>query len=149
MDVRIDGDRSSAENWTRAQMVPSDQLPALSEAQRTVAAKLHLSAESYARSVYAGELERRELEKRAEAAGRLIESLAVRRVPGARLERVWWKTFDGKLRFDLSLRGSEASIVVAEPLIEGLLDGSVPEAEEQLARLVARTLPANWLAQVS
>ena len=149
MDVYVDGNRSSIENWTRAQTAPVQELPALTEEQKTVAGKLGLKDESYARSLYAGELERKNLEKKAEQAARLVERFASQKVPGLRVEQVWLKTFDRKFRFDVDLNGSSALIFVSEDLIDDLLESGSRAAEEQIKRIIDVNLPASWTVRAS
>jgi|SRR5579885_3533557 len=149
MDIRIDGSRSSSENWMRAQTAPAQELPVLTEEQKLAANRLGLSSEAYARSFYAGELERKNLEGKAERAAQLIEKLAARKFPGLKIIRVWLKTFDGKFRFDVSLNGSDALIFAAEDLIDELLEQGSKTAEEQIERIIELSLPASWRARAS
>jgi len=149
MDIRIDGNRSSRENWMRAQTAPVQDLPALTEEQKLAANRLGLNDEAYARSFYAGELERKDLEGKAERAAQLIEKLAARKFPGLKIARVWLKTFDGKFRFDVSLNSSSALIFAAEDLIDELLERGSKTAEEQIERIIDLSLPASWTARAS
>jgi hypothetical protein len=149
MEIRVDGNRSSIENWARAQAAPPQELPKLTEEQRIVAGKLGLSDESYARSLYAGDLERKNLEKKARQAAQLIERLASQRIPGLRVDDVWLKTFDRKLRFDVVLNGSSALIFVSEDLIDELFENGSTSAEEQIARIIDVSLPESWMVRAS
>ena len=149
MEIRVDGNRSSAENWMRAQNASIRELPILSPEQKTVANKLGLCDEDYARSAFAGDLERENLKKKAQQAARLIGQLASRKVPGIRVESVWLKTFDRKFRFDLEFNGSDALIFVSEDLIDELFESGSRLAEEQLLRIVDLGLPSAWTAMAS
>jgi hypothetical protein len=149
MDIRVDGNRSSRENWARAQTAPVQELPALTAEQRMAADRLGLSSEAYARSFYAGELERKVLEGKAEQAAQLIEKLAEPKFPGLKVVRVWLKTFDGKFRFDVNFNGSEALIFAAEDLIDELLERGSKAAEDQIERVIELSLPAGWRAKAS
>jgi hypothetical protein len=149
MDIRVDGNRSSIENWAKAQTTPIQELPALTEEQRVVARKLGLKDESYARSLYAGDLERKNLEKKAEQAAQVIERLASQKVPGLRVDGVWLKTFDRKFRFDVDLNGSSALIFVSEDLIDELFENGSRSSEEQIARIIDVSLPESWMVRAS
>ena len=149
MDIRVDGNRSSIENWATAQAASVQDLPALTEEQRIVAGKLGLKDESYARSLYAGDLERKSLEKKAKQAAELVERLASRKVPGLRVDDVWLKTFDRKFRFDVDLNGSSAPIFVSEDLIDELFENGSRSAEEQIVRIIDISLPGSWMVRAS
>jgi len=149
MDIRIDGNRSTAENWMLAQNASKELLPALSEAQKTVADELRTSHEAYARSVYAVDLSRNDLVAKAERAGRAIERIAQRKVPGIAVDSVWLKTFAGKFRFDLNLDRNHTAMWVNEDVIDELLESGSRTAEEQLARVVEYSLPTDWIAKAS
>jgi hypothetical protein len=149
MEIRVDGNRSSAENWTRAQTASVQELPSLSQAQKSVAAKLGLKDEDYARSVLAGDLERKDLEKRAEQAAQVIERLTPRNIAGLRVNSVWLKTFDGKSRFDVDFNESHTLVFVAEDLINELLETGSKLAEERIARIIDLSLPTAWATRAS
>ncbi len=149
MEIRVDGNRSSAENWMQAQKVSLQLLPELSNEQKIVADKLGISHEAYARSQYAGDLTRNDLAKKAELAAHLIERLAQAKVPGLVVDAVWLKTFDGKFRFELECNHSRALIWINEDLVDELLESGSKTAEEQIARIVEYGLPASWMAKAS
>jgi hypothetical protein len=149
LDIYVDGNRSSIENWMRAQTTPMQELPPLSEEQKTVAGKLGLKDESYARSLYAGDLERKNLERKAEQAAQLLVRIASQKVSGLRVEQVWLKTFDRKFRFDVDLNGKTALIFVSEDLIDDLLENGSRAAEEQLNRIIDVSLPPSWTVRAS
>lgn len=149
MEIRVDGNRSSSENWMRAQTASVQELPLLSHEQKSVAAKLGLDNEAYARSVLAGDLERKDLEKKAQQAAQLIERLAPRKISGLRVDSVWLKTLDGKFRFDVEFNGSHALIFVSEDLVNELLESGSKLAEEQITRIIDLGLPASWATRAS
>ena len=149
MDIRIDGNRSTAENWMLAQNASKDILPVLSEAQKTVADKLRISHEDYARSVYAGDLTRDELKAKTERAARLIERMAQSRVPDLTVDSAWLKTFDGKFRFDFDVNRNHTAIWVDEDVVDELLESGSKTAEEKLARIVESGLLASWTVKAS
>jgi|SRR5665213_3959641 len=149
MDIRIDGNRSSAENWMLAQNASKELLPALDDAEKTVADQMGISHEAYARSMYAVDLTRNELKEKVERATRLIERIAQSKVPGLTVDSAWLKTLDGKFRFDFGLNRSRAAIWVAEDLVDKFLESGSRTMEEQLARIVESGLPASWTVKAS
>jgi hypothetical protein len=133
----------------RAQTAPVHDLPLLNEEERSVAAKLGFNSEDYARSILAGNLERKDLERKAEQAAQVIERLASRDVPGLRVRSVWLKTLDGKFRFDIDFNGSSSVVFVSEDAMNDLLESGSRAAEENISRILDYGLPANWKARAS
>jgi hypothetical protein len=149
MEIRVDGSRSSSENWMRAETAPLQELPELSAEQRAAAASLGVRDEDDARNVLAFELERKDLEIKAQQAAHVIERLASEKVPTLRVDGVWLKTLDGKFRFDVESAGSHSLIFVSEDLMNDLLESGSRIAEESIARIVDYSLPASWVARPS
>ena len=149
MEIRIDGNRSSSENWMRAQIASAEELPKLSDGERAVAEKLGFGAEAYARSLYASDLEQASLKEKVERAARAVERIARRRVPEIGIERGWLKTFEGKFRFDLDLQGDRATVSVDEEVIDDLLDSGCGDSEERIGRIIDFAVPASWMARAS
>lgn len=149
MEILVDGNRSSLENWTRAQKAPLDVLPALSDGDRVAAQQLHMSPEMYARSLYAVDLERSGLEQRAMLAGRAVERLAAKRIPGVQVTRIEWNTLAGKFRFGLEYRGNAAEVVAVEDVLSNLLESGSAEAESCLERVIEYAVPTGWTMRAS
>ena len=149
MEIRIDGNRSSSENWMRAQIASAEELPKLSDEERAVAAKFGSDYEGLARAIYAANLEHENLKEKAEKAARVVERIARRRVPEVNIGRVWLKTFEGKLRFDLDLQGDRSTIFVDEEVVDDLLDSGCSDAEDRIGRIIDFALPASWMARAS
>jgi len=136
MDIRVDGYRSTPENWLYAQKVSPRDLPALGPAEQEVAEKLGLSSEDYARSQLAGDLTRGELSKRAERVGVLVTSWLRRHGTPGHVREVWFKTFEGKFRVGVEVSGKTVFCLIDEDVIEALLEVGSPQAERQLERLL-------------
>ncbi|MGO8719973.1 MAG: hypothetical protein ACLQMO_12255 [Acidobacteriaceae bacterium] len=117
--------------------------------KKTVADKLRISHEDYARSVYAGDLTRNELGAKAKRAGRLVERIARSRVPDVHVDSAWLKTIDGKFRFDLDFNRSRTAIWVAEDLVDEFLESGSRIAEEKIARSIESALPESWSVKAS
>ncbi len=56
MEIRIDGNRSSSENWISAQSASVAELPHLTPEQQKFAAKFGMSSDAFARRVLAEDL---------------------------------------------------------------------------------------------
>ncbi len=149
MEIRVDGNRSSSENWMRAQTASAGELPHLTPKQQEFAAKFGMSSDAFARRVLAEELGRKDLRQRAEQAARLIERLASKKGISLRVDQVWVKTLEGKLRFDVESASKHALIFVSEELMDELFESGSPSAEERISRIIDVSLPDSWLAQAS
>lgn len=149
MEVYVDGNRTSSENWLRAQTAPIEELPPLTEGEKIVAGKFGQTDETYARTLYAGDLERVNLGQKAVKAARILERFASQKAPGVQVDRVWLKTFEGKFRFDISLNGSSTLISISEELLDDLLEKGSRSAEEGISRIIEFNLPASWTAHAS
>jgi hypothetical protein len=137
MDIRVDGYRSSNEDWIKAHQVPADALPPITEEESLVAGKLGISAEGYQRSKYAGDLSRPALEQRADVVGEIVaEWLRERRVSGE-VVGVWLRTFEGKYRVEVKLHDGSKLIFIREELVDDLLEGGSEAALDNLNRLLA------------
>ena len=149
MEVRIDGSRSSSENWLRASLVSSQELPNISADEQKIAKKLGISAESYARSRYAGELSAGELQQKAEKLGRFVQQwLAARHVAGS-VDFVWLKTFEGKYRIDVDLNGKNVLIFTEEALVDEVLERGSHKAERELQHVLELNLLPEEAARAS
>jgi hypothetical protein len=136
MEIRVDGYRSTNENWLIAHRVPVGELPPITPEETQVAEKLGIPAEEYLRSRYAGDLSRGELEKRAEVVGNLVERWLSQRGLSGTVLSVWLKTFEGKFRVEIAGPEGVQLLFLKEDLIDGLLDSGSREAQESLDRLM-------------
>ncbi len=149
MEVRIDGSRSSSENWLRASLASSRELPSISADEQEIAKKLGISAESYARSRYAGELSAGELQQKAEKLGLFVQQwLAARQVAGL-VDFVWLKTFEGKYRIDVDLNGKKVLIFTEESLVDEVLERGSHQAERELQHVLELNLLPEEAARAS
>ena len=149
MDIYVDGNRSSIENWAVAQAAPLSDLPIMNEQQKATAAGLGISEESYARSFYAGELESKFLAEKAAKVAQLVESLAQQWAPGLQIESVWLKTFEGKFRLDARWNGRSFLVFLREEVVDELFESGSRQAEEQIARVVEVSLLTAKAARAS
>ena len=144
MEVRVDGSRSSSENWLRASLISSRELPKLGADEEEVARKLGISVESYARSRYAGDLTTLELEQRAEKLGRVIQAWLVARQIQGSVDFVWLKTFEGKYRIDVEVKGKHTLIFIDESLVDEMFESGSVQAERGFQHILElNLLPAE------
>ncbi|HTF62550.1 MAG TPA: hypothetical protein VK638_07545 [Edaphobacter sp.] len=149
MEVVVTGWRSSNQDWSRAQQWPLQDLPPLTAEQKTVAHKLGISEEDYARSAYAGELSRQELIEKAERFGRLIESQIREIRANSSVEEVVLKTFDGKFQVLALVDGHKVRLEMDEDMVDDLLRSGSGELETRLKRIIDFNLPVSGSARAS
>jgi hypothetical protein len=149
MEIQIDGNRSSSENWLESHRIPVQDLPAISEDEQRVAEKLSISAEEYRRSKYASELTKKQLELRASKVGQLVQNwLRSRRLSGE-TKGVWLKTFDGKYRVDVDVDGVGQQVLLSEELMDDILDSGSYEAQRSFDRALMANFGTREAAQAS
>jgi hypothetical protein len=149
MDIRVDGYRSTNEDWLTAHRIPFDELPPITDEEKQVAKKLGISAEEYLRSRYAGDLSRKELERRAEVVGALLERWLIQRGLSGTVVGVWLKTLEGRFRVEIERPDGIQIVFLKEDLINDLLDSGSREAQEGLDRLLAANFGFSEAAQAS
>ncbi len=149
MEIRIDGNRSSSENWLESHRIPVQELPAISEDEQRVAEKLAISAEDYRRSKYASELTKKQLELRAMKVGQLVGSWLRSHHVKAEIKAVWLKTFDGKYRIDVDVDGVAQSVIITEDLMDDILDAGSQEAQRSFDRVLTSNFGLHEVAQAS
>jgi hypothetical protein len=149
MEIRVDGYRSTNENWLTAHRIPSSELPPITPEEEQVAEKLRISPEEYLRSRYAGDLSRGDLEKRAEVVGNLVAQWLSRHGLSGTVVSVWLKTYEGKFRLEIAGPEGIQMLFLKEDLIDDLLDSGSREAQESLDRLLTANFGRAEVTQVS
>jgi hypothetical protein len=149
MQVFVEGSRSTSDDWLSAQQLPASELPSLSAEQKSVAEKLGVSPEDYARSAKAGEMTRHELHAKTETFGSVLERKIRDRVPNASVESVALLTFEGKFRVVAVVGGKHVRLQIDEELVDDLLQSGSPELETRLDRIIDLNLPNSAAARAS
>jgi hypothetical protein len=149
MRVIVTGWRSSNEDWLQAQQQPVQELPRLSGDQKATAAKLGISEEDYARSVYASELSRRELSAKGERFGELLQTVMRERRPDASVHTIELRTFDGTFQIVAIAGNRDVRFRIGEELVDNLLGSGSKELEANLARIVDLNLPSTGTMRAS
>jgi hypothetical protein len=149
MEIRVDGYRSTNENWLAAHRIPSSELPPITLEEEQVAEKLGISAEEYLRSRVAGDLSRGELEQRAEVVGNLVNRWLSQRALSGTVVSVWLKTLEGKFRVEIAGPEGIQLLLLKEDLISDLLDAGSREAQGSLDRLLTANLGRAEATQAS
>src|SRR5581483_9045372 len=107
MEIAVDGWRAGAAERELARSLPSDQLPRLTDEQRSVAKKLGIPEEEYAHSVVADERNRDALLIKTERLARLLEQRIERVGIGAHVNRVTLRTIQDRFDVEIQINRSE------------------------------------------
>jgi hypothetical protein len=98
----VDGGQIYPDEWKQSREIPKEELPPLSDGQRATAKSLGISEEAYARTSVGQERTAKKLLVKVEMFGRLLARKLRDLGSNATVERVFWRTSEGK--FDVSVR---------------------------------------------
>ena len=117
--------------------MPATAVPAVSPEEHRVAQALSLTDEEYARSKYAIEKTRLQLQVRAGRLGEFVNALFESKQSVTRVRRVWFNTYRGVYRVDLKSESSEFQVAIPEDIADAVLDGGSVTAITQMESLLA------------
>lgn len=140
MEISVQGWKASPSDWEAVRKLPKDQLPPLTEEQRTVAHKLGISEEDYARSALAGERTQNALLATTETFARLLQKKLQDIGSKATVENVVLQTLEGRFEVLLRLNGNLLPLRIQEGIVNDLFEGGSAEAEEKLSRILRSTV---------
>jgi hypothetical protein len=149
MEVLVDGSRTNPDLWLESQTMPSAAVPSVSPEEHRVAQALSLTDEEYARSKYAIEKTRLQLQSRAERLGKIVNLLLSSNQSSGEVRKVWFNTFRGVYRIDLDENSSEFQIAIPEDVVDAVLDGGSAHGKAQIEALLAGHLAAAPAARAS
>jgi hypothetical protein len=140
MEIAVDGWRAGAAEREVARSLTPEQLPRLTDQQRTVAKKLGIPEDDYARSVVAGERNRDALLVKTERLARLLEQRIQSSGIGVRINRVTLRTVQDRFDVELQINGRALPLRIDEAVVDEYFDNGSNEAEEKLGHIVDRAL---------
>lgn len=140
MEIAVDGWRAGAAERELARSLPSDQLPRLTAEQRSVAKKLGIPEEEYARSVVAGERNRDALLIKTERLARLLEQRIDGLGIGAHVNRVTLRTIQDRFDVEIQINGRVLPFRIEESVVDDYFENGSKEAEERLGQILDRAL---------
>ncbi len=108
-------------DWQKANTLPKEELPRLTEIQRERARTLRVPDQAYAIALKAGELARKRLEGEMERVEGLIASAAKRR--GAEVTVVIWDFVESQFKFLARQNGREREHTIPGAIVDDLLLG--------------------------
>jgi hypothetical protein len=141
-DVIVQGYSTSVEDWAKANRVPGDSLPQLTEGQKAFARKFGVKEEDFARSVLAGRYGSKRLVADAERFAFLFREVVAElaKQNDIRIVQVFYSAFDRRFTCHLREGSKEFSIEMSSALVADHLDSGAPSLREDLKRLLAEKI---------
>jgi hypothetical protein len=132
VEIIIEGWRAGGQERKEAAGVPATQLPELTVEQKSVAKKMGISEEDYARSAYAGKRNQdRLIEKTRRFAGILGERLQTLS-EGARIDRIRLVTIEHEYSIELSVNDRRIFFRVPEEMVDDFIEGGSADVGRQI-----------------
>jgi hypothetical protein len=122
MEIIIEGWRAGGDERKEAASVPANQLPPLTDEQKSVAKKMGIAEEDYARSAYAGRRNQQRLIEKTRRFGEILEAKLGSKVQGARIDRIRLLTIEHEYRIELSVEGKKVLFRVAEDMVDDFME---------------------------
>jgi hypothetical protein len=138
MEIAVDGWRAGATDWDAVRNLPAEQLPKLNDEQRSVARKLGLSEQDYARSLVAGERNREVLLAKTEKLARLLTQRLTTLGIHGQVNRVTLRTIQDRFDVEVQLDARSIPLRIDETVVDDYFDRGTAEAEQQLAHILNR-----------
>jgi|SRR5712692_914463 len=136
MEIAVEGIRVSPRHWQNVRKLPKAALPRLTDAQKTVAQKMGISEEDYARSAMAGEETQQNLLAKTEKFARLLEERIKAHDARAKVSRVALITIEHRFEVVAVVNGAKLSLRIDESLVDDLFESGSAEAEKSLDRVI-------------
>src|SRR3954452_13109407 len=133
MEIAVDGWRAGAAERDAVRNLRTEDLPHLTEEQRTVAKKLGISEQDYARSVVAGERNREALLAKTERLARLLDQRIAALGIDGRINRVTLRTIQDRFDVEVQVNGKVLPLRIEETLVDDYFDNGSADSEERLA----------------
>lgn len=140
MEIAVDGWRAGSADREVARALLPEQLPRLTHEQRSVARKLGIPEEEYARSLVAGQRSHEALLAKTERLARLLAKLLKEMNATVTVENITLRTFEEK--FDVLLRSGTTAIPlrISEDIVDELFERGSEDAERRIARVLQTAL---------
>ncbi len=132
MEITIEGWRAGGEEREEAAGLPADQLPPLTSDQKSVAKKLGISEEDYARSAYAGKRNQDRLIDKTRRFAEILEERLQSISEGARIDRIRLVTIEHEYRIEIRLNNGKLFFRVPEEMVDDFIEGGSAEIGRQI-----------------
>ncbi|HXZ28079.1 MAG TPA: hypothetical protein VEG08_08795 [Terriglobales bacterium] len=140
MEIAVDGWRASLGAWQAVRNVPREQLPQLTPEQQTVARKMGIPEEDYARSAMAGERTREALLQKTQRLAHALGERIRRSGLAVTVNRVLLRTIEQRFDVQLQVNGRTVPLTIEESIVDDYFDSGSASAEESLGRILDRAL---------
>jgi len=132
MEIVIEGWRSGSEERKEAASVPAGELIPLTDEQKSVAKKMGISEEDYARSAYAGKRNQDRLINKTRRFAGILEERLREISEGARIDRIRLVTIDHEYRIEITLNGRKLFFRLPEEMVDDFIEGGSAEIGRQI-----------------
>jgi hypothetical protein len=134
LEITIEGWRAGGEERKEAASVPANQLPSLTAEQKSVARKMGIAEEDYARSAYAGKRNQERLLRKTQRFGEILENKVRSISENAEIERIRLVTIDHEYRIDLRVGEQRLIFRVPEEMVDDFIEGGSAEVGRSIER---------------
>jgi hypothetical protein len=139
-NIFVSGSTGSVEDWQRAMNAPKSELPKLNEEQRSVARKMGMSEEEYARGVLVGQYgERREVERGRQLGQRIEEIVGGLGAP-YRLEALIREGVKFRWVARIDTLKEPKNIAIGMELADDIIDSGVVQDLDRLKAIILEAL---------
>ena len=132
MEIVIEGWRAGSEERKEAASVPAGQLVPLTDEQKSVAKKMGISEEDYARSAYAGRRNQDRLIDKTRRFAEILEERLQSISEGARIDRIRLVTIEHEYRIEIRLSNRKLFFRVSEEMVDDFIEGGSAEIGRQI-----------------
>jgi hypothetical protein len=141
MEIVITGSSMSVEDTRKANAVPADELPRLTDGQKEFAKKFNMSEEASARSLLASQYGEARLHASATKLGQVLEEHLPKLVQGIEIEKLIYEVCLENHKLWLRYRGRNHVVQLPQADVDDWLASGKPEDFQQLCKAIARELP--------
>ena len=134
MEIVIEGWRAGGEERKEAKSVPASKLPVLTEGQKSVAKRMGISEEDYARSAYAGKRNQDRLVEKTRRFAAILEEKLRSKIEDARISRIRLVTTEHEYRIEISVGGKTVLFRVAEDMVDDFMERGFADVGERIER---------------
>lgn len=138
--IGVDGMRFKTSYSEWAQSIPKDELPPLSDPQRTAAKNLGVSEEAYARNLAVGERTWNELLEKTRRLVDFLQSRLAQFAKDAKLETAILRTVERMFDIEVQLGNRILPMRIRESVVDDLFEGGSEQAEKNLNRILETAL---------
>ncbi len=150
LEIVVQGYSTSVEDWAKANRVPTESLPTLTEEQKTFARKFGVKEEDFARSVLAGRYGGDRLAADAERFAALLREVVadLAKHNDIQIMQIFYSAFDRRFTCHLREGSKEFGIEVASSRVADQLDSGDLGLREGLKRLLASKIEQGRIQAV-